>query len=653
MLIGVQDEILRLEQLGLLAPLLKDQTTGHNIRWATDAYANSRNAEITPDLITGEHSGVIRNRARKELELQSDRTKSHAEVFSPIWVCNRMIDAALEESRNDAQDTSESDAWIQSRWLEITCGEAPFLVQRYDVLTGEIIPIEQRKGILDRKLQSISKLKACKEVSSDRVHFEEAQWIKSMIRAFQSVYGYELQGDNLLIARLNLYMTFEEYLDNICHRKPSPKESKQIINIITWNLWQMDGLTGHTPCDEEPPSPQRSLFDWAGVCQKPKETPKPCQIRFYINSKNNKTFTIPQLAKQGEDIMKFDYIVGNPPYQEEQTSQCFDESMKNYAPPIYNFFMNECYKIANTCILIHPARFLFDAGSTPKDWNKKILNDEHFKVLCYEEDSHRYFPTLTTPIKGGIAITCRNQKLRYGAIIAFTKYPIVNDILQKVINSPNYKTLMNIVYSRTIYRLTDKMHTDNPFALHRLSNGHMYDMSSNIMTLLPEIFYDTKPEDELSYIKIIGRINNKRVVKYINREYIKQVENLDCYKLFVAQANGSGEFGETLSDSEIGEPETASTETFISIGRFDTINEVRSLDKYIRTRFTRTLLSILKVTQNGNKPVWRLIPLQDFTSSSDIDWSKSIPEIDQQLYKKYGLNENEIEFIETHVKPMT
>lgn len=350
--------------------------------------------------------------------------------------------------------------------------------------------------------------------------------------------------------------------------------------------------------------------------------------------------------------MKFDYIVGNPPYQEEQASQYFDESMKNFAPPIYNFFMDECYKIANTCILIHPARFLFDAGSTPKDWNKKMLDDEHFKVLCYEEDSHRYFPTLTTPIKGGIAITCRNQKRRYNAITAFTKYPIVNNILQKVINSSNYKTLLNIVYSRTIYRLTDKMHSDNPFAILRLSNGHMYDMSSNIMTLLPEIFYDTKPGNGLSYIKIIGRINNKRVVKYINREYIKQVENIDYYKLFIAQANGSGEFGETLSDSEIGEPETASTETFISIGKFETINEVRSLDKYIRTRFARTLLSILKVTQNGNKPVWRLVLLQDFTKSSDINWSKSIPEIDQQLYKKYGLDKDEIEFIESHVKAM-
>lgn len=648
MLIGVQDEILRLEQLGLLAPLLKDQTTGHNIRWATDAYAElgrdyARNAEITPDLITGEHSGVIRNRARKELELQSDRTKSHAEVFSPIWVCNRMIDAALEESRNDAQDTSESDAWIQSRWLEITCGEAPFLVQRYDVLTGEIIPIEQRKGILDRKLQSISKLKACKEVSSDRVHFEEAQWIKSMIRAFQSVYGYELQGDNLLIARLNLYMTFEEYLDNICHRKPSPKESKQIINIITWNLWQMDGLTGHTPCDEEPPSPQRSLFDWAGVCQKPKETPKPCQIRFYINSKNNKTFTIPKLAKQGEDIMKFNYIVGNPPYQEETDSD------STRMPPIYNFFMDQSYKIANIVELITPARFLFNAGYTPKSWNERMLNDPHFKVVYYEADSSKVFQN--TDIKGGIAISYRDKNKQYGAIGIFTSYNELNSILYKVrINTNNY--LDEVASPALSYKLSEVMMNENPNCIGRLR--------TNAFDNLSDFFFDEKPNDGKEYIKMLGLVAGRhRTYRWIRKDYILNIsETLNYYKVLLPASNGSGAIGEVLStpligEPLIGEPLIGHTQSFISIGKYDNYMEAENCLKYIKSKFARCMLGILKITQHNPPEKWKYVPLQDFTENSDIDWSKSIPEIDQQLYKKYGLDENEIEFIETHVKPMT
>ena len=133
---------------------------------------------------------------------------------------------------------------------------------------------------------------------------------------------------------------------------------------------------------------------------------------------------------------------------------------------------------------------------------------------------------------------------------------------------------------------------------------------------------------------------------------MKDVENLDFYKVFVAQANGSGEFGEVMSEPVIEKPGVGATETFLSIGKFDTEEEAKAVEKYIKTKFSRALLSVLKVTQNGNKPVWKMIPIQEFTPQSDIDWSKSIHEIDQQLYKKYGLSQEEIDFIETNVKEM-
>ncbi|MBQ8935796.1 MAG: Eco57I restriction-modification methylase domain-containing protein [Oscillospiraceae bacterium] len=351
--------------------------------------------------------------------------------------------------------------------------------------------------------------------------------------------------------------------------------------------------------------------------------------------------------------MKFDFIIGNPPYQEEQVSDNFEGSMKNYAPPIYNHFMDECYRIADAVELIHPARFLFNAGSTPKAWNEKMLADQHFKVLYYEENGHNVFPTLSSPLRGGVAITYRDAGQNYGAIQVFTKYPEVNDILHKVLSDSSFTTLMDIVYSRTSYRLTDKMHEENPFAINRVSKGHAYDMSSNIMDLIPEIFHDDKPEDGNEYIQIIGRTKNRRIYKYIRRDYVKDVDNLYFYKVYVAQANGSGEFGETMSEPVVEKPGVGSTETFLSIGKFETIQEAKAVEKYIKTKFARALLSVLKVTQNGNKPVWKMIPLQDFTPSSDIDWSKSIPEIDQQLYAKYGLDEDEIAFIESHVKEMS
>lgn len=360
--------------------------------------------------------------------------------------------------------------------------------------------------------------------------------------------------------------------------------------------------------------------------------------------------------------MKFDFVIGNPPYQEEQTSADADTSLKNYAPPVYDKFMDEAFKISDRVELIHPARFLFNAGSTPKAWNEKMLKDEHFKVLLYEEDGHKVFPTLSTPLRGGVAITYRDAGKDFGAIQAFTKFPEVNDILHKVIYNKSFQTLMDIVYSRTSYRLTDAMHMEHPEARYKegpdgrntglLSKGHDYDMSSNIMSLLPSIFYDKKPDDGRDYIQILGRENNKRIYKYIRRDYVKDVDNLDYYKVYVAQANGNGEFGETMSEPVVEGPRVASTETFLSIGRFQTKSEACAVEKYIKTKFARALLSVLKVTQNGNKPVWKMIPLQDFTPSSDIDWSAPIKAIDQQLYKKYNLSDEEISFIETHVKEM-
>ena len=110
--------------------------------------------------------------------------------------------------------------------------------------------------------------------------------------------------------------------------------------------------------------------------------------------------------------MKFDFIIGNPPYQEEQGGD-----NKTFAPPIYHKFMDESYKLSDNVELIHPARFLFNAGSTPKDWNAKMLNDPHYKIIYYEKDGSKIFPG--TDIKGGVAISYRNSKKDYGAIISF------------------------------------------------------------------------------------------------------------------------------------------------------------------------------------------------------------------------------------------
>lgn len=343
--------------------------------------------------------------------------------------------------------------------------------------------------------------------------------------------------------------------------------------------------------------------------------------------------------------MKFDFIIGNPPYQDETLGD-----NKGFAPPIYNKFLENAYEIADAVEMIHPARFLFNAGSTPKEWNRRMLSDEHLKVLYYEQDSSKVFAN--TDIKGGVAITYHDKNKDFGAIEIFTAYVELNGILKKVIHNENFVELSKIVVSSYSYHFTDQMHKDFPEAIEQLSKGHMYDLKSNIFERLPEVFCDQKPQDTFSYIQILGRENSERVYKYIRKDYVNKVCNLDKYKIFLPKANGIGLLGEVLSAPLIAGPKIGATETFLSIGSFDTQKEVECALKYIKTKFARVLLGTLKTTQDITPDKWKNVPLQDFTVSSDIDWSKSVHEIDAQLYEKYGLDEQEIDFIESHVKEM-
>jgi hypothetical protein len=166
------------------------------------------------------------------------------------------------------------------------------------------------------------------------------------------------------------------------------------------------------------------------------------------------------------------------------------------------------------------------------------------------------------------------------------------------------------------------------------------------------IFHDLKPIDGHPYIQFIGYQNNKRIYKWVRHDYILEHESLQKYKVIIPSVSGSGAFGETLSSPFIGRPQIATTQTFLTIGPFDYEDEAKAALKYISSKFARALLGVLKVTQHITSPKWKYVPLQDFTATSDIDWSQSIKEIDQQLYKKYGLNEDEVEFIESREKEM-
>lgn len=218
----------------LLEILLRDRTTSKNILWATDSYAImgeifAPQAEIKTELVTGEYGTLIQPRAVKSKEEQLYRTREKAEVFTPLSIVKKMNEACdtIQVTENNWQE------YVALLKLEITCGEAPYIVSRYDPVSDiqELVPLAKRVGFLDYKLRVVSKY--CDTVED---------WIKWTKIAFQSSYGYEWQGDSLLIARENLLYTFIDNYKDKFKKPPSLKLQKEIAEIIVWNIFQMDGL---------------------------------------------------------------------------------------------------------------------------------------------------------------------------------------------------------------------------------------------------------------------------------------------------------------------------------------------------------------------------------------------------------------------------
>ena len=653
----------------------QDRTTGHNIIWADNEYealgeGYMGDDEIIIEKITGLSSGVIKPRIAKEQEHQSKRTKSRAEVFTPSWLCNQMnndIDATWFGVR-DVFNIEDNQAWhtgqepiifpkkkgygwhayVESPRLEITCGEAPFVCSRYDTVTGETLPVNKRIGFLDRKLHVVSeKTKTRKE------------WVRWAFAALKASYGFEYQGDNLLLARINVFETFCEHLRERWGMGITDDEFDQAAWIVSWNFWQMNGFTCAVPTNkmdavaqstlfgyEEPvPEPlQPTLFDLQdesffdeAVEEEEDELGETVPLCIIYDWQENEPLEFQTMKGKARPMnKKFYAVIGNPPYQQET------EGNSHTALPIYDHFMDEAFKIGKKVELITPARFLFNAGRTPKDFNQRMLNDSHLKVEKYFPNGAEVFPG--QEIKGGVAITYRDSDVNFGSIeifVPFTEMKVVLDKVEPFLRSDG--TLTSIAFVANKFNL-DKASEDYPEMSDRERR-----MSSNVLKY--DIFsISPNAEDDVA---ILGLERSKRVYKYISRKYVDETDsNLNGYKVVLPKAIGSGTFGETLSTLELEKPNQGYTHTFMSLGNFEFYEEGEALLKYLKTKFARAMLGLLKVTQDNTLDKWLKVPLQNFTSASDVDWFKSISEIDQQLYAKYGLNQEEIDFIESHVKEM-
>ena len=307
--------------LDILSVLLLDKTTKKNIIWATNGYAAQGEGfafsdEITIEAITGRNRSVLKPRNKKTSEEQDSRSKDKAEIFTPSWICNKqnnLVDAAWF-GRNDVFNREIDYGWItttekvafsdekgktwqdyvKARRLEVSCGEAPYLCSRYDTVSGVMLPVKDRIGFLDRKLRVVSENTE-----------SEPDWVFWAKKAVQSTYGYEWQGDNVLLARKNILFTFAEHYYEKFGVAPSDRYLLMVAKIAAWNIWQMDGIRFVIPNSCRVPEEQQfCLFEEIpeGACRGCLKNDHSCHNGIYCRTYDwsaNRSVLFYSLVKKG------------------------------------------------------------------------------------------------------------------------------------------------------------------------------------------------------------------------------------------------------------------------------------------------------------------------------------------------------------------
>ena len=559
-----------------------------------DSYGNPLPSSYEMDagwLLTVGRDAIV-PRCTKDASIRRARTKFCAEVFTPLNVVSRMLDIA--ESAFFGTDVSRS-ARTHALAAEFACGEGPFLTSRYDPVTGYVIANpEYRVGIYDRKYAA----------ATDASEFFDA---------IVSTFGFEYQGDNVLLARANAYLTWYEAYERFFGCEPSSKVACNIAKSISARIIQVDVLSGCIP----------------------------------------KT-SVPSLFHIGDDALSlydahFDYVVSNPPYQVGSGSL-----LQNFRKSVYCDFVDFGRRLATCSVMIHPARFLFGAGSTSKAWTEDVLSDEHMSVVLYEPDARTVFSD-GVDIKGGVCITLHDSRCKLGPIGVYTPYESLSSIVAKVIAASDFEPMSAHMHGCTKFDL-DKLAELYPYAFSCIgSNGRDKRMRTNAFSL-PGLFSDVPfwARNVVFSKGVFGLDEHmSRVVRYVDPGVIAENDaTYGRYKVLVPKASGSGEFGEALSSPVVLKPAIGYTESFIGVGLFLDVTEAEACYKYLLTKFARAMLFVCKCTQDNSRSVWKYVPWQDFSSDSDIDWTVSVAAVDTQLYAKYGLSGDEIAFVEDHVTSM-
>ena len=666
------------EVQAVLDTLLKDKSTGKNIIWATDPPEELQTvmyepvtdrSQITTQQLRLTHYEVVLPRMMKQTDTQQQRTRKKGEVFSPAWVCNKMNNAldadwfrGLGAGESAGQFTVElpqgwqtvetpvqfpvckgrTPAWVQyvqSRRLEVTCGEAPFLASRYDAATGEMIPVARRIGILDRKLRVVSENAAT-----------EDEWRKYATHAVQSTYGYEYQGDNLLLARVNLLLTYAEHLQARWQRKPTEEELQAIANIISWNLWQMDGLHLSVPGGKpQPEAEQLDLFSMLGAAEEQPPTVS-CKVKNWRKGGHGTTQNF-ETIQEGSTSMKFDYVIGNPPYQEETVEEV---SKKNGQAPrknIFHYFQMAADQVARRGTdLIYPAgRWIHRSGKGMENFGLEQINDPHLKKLIFYPKSRELFDGVD--IADGVGIVIKDMtKQTMGFEYVYTSEQ--KCICVKVKN-PGTELMpldpRNIVITEKVKSVVEKYKLN--YLHDRILPRSLFGIESNFIEENPEKAVLLETVDNIDYSKQIKLFTNDKAGKagrakwYVvdknvvenNPEYISQ------WKVVVSSANAGGQKRD--SQLEIVDNHSAFGRARVALASFETQDEANNFYNFARSyvvRFT-FLMTDESLTALGK----RVPDLMDYTNKNSlVDFSEPL---DEQLYLLFELNSDEIEYIESTI----
>ena len=603
--------------ISLFDILLKDKNTDKNITWCTNDYLkygeNYRaEHEITREALNDMGFSLVdllQPRVTKSKEIQKGRTKARAEVFTPSWICEYMNNHCEQDWFNKNKKKYDADlkmvkkeflkSYIDVRKLEITCGEAPFVISCYDTVTGKTIPLYNRIGFLDKKLTAI-----CHYID------DMDEWFNWVCRAYESSYGYEYQGDNLFKARLNLIQTFLDYYDKKwgCGF-PTKKQLNKLSNIIVRNFWQMDGLTNTVP-----------------------NTDIKCKVYNWRSKKN--------MDLIGEDSMKFDYIVGNPPYQETKGGT------KNI--DIWPDFVKEANNVGDNVCLIHPARWVIPKKQMQA--TQDMIVNKGLKLFDYYSNASDIFNGVD--LRGGVSITYfekgYNKDIKYYNNGIYAGIYNKNDLFfsndfEKEIYS---KLFIPFKESKTIQdRIIGNVGSLGGSEFGYKKHGQMEFLSDNcdVMKNPVKIWANS------------GLGSGARFAwHYIEKEHLKNVPEIlfSSRKVMIDKKGHSidtGSSGNIIGNIPqiVPKESTASGDVFFVFPENDIDYELKLIKSMFLTKTVRFLMSIKQKDQYVRG--FELVP--DYTLF--ITLLNGMLFTDEWFYKTFNFSEGLIDWIETHISAKT